>query len=295
MSENLPGTDVPGGVAAATQQVAAAVAQRVALERRAARRGRGGGWGRPAEATRTGQDPEPPSHVRAPLTGFSRQERGGARPCQDVVCRMEKRSQGGKRTRAGVSRAMSWGPRLELARGPGAARGAGGDTNAWRAPHRALRGCACPRWPPRVPRLRPPPGPPPREARATRRGSVPGAVRVATSVSAMSPCGSVPCGGVRAAPPTSSRYSANHTAQHSANVSRIDFCRKVRSSVTETRGPHFGGCPGSLKQRPGDAHRAGAPCVPSAPRPSPASQGLGATSPAASSRFGCPAGPAHCC
>lgn len=145
------------------------------------------------------------------------------------------------------------------------------------------------------PRLRPPPGPPPREARATRRGSVPGAVRVATSVSAMSPCGSVPCGGVRAAPPTSSRYSANHTAQHSANVSRIDFCRKVRSSVTETRGPHFGGCPGSLRQRPGDAHRAGAPCVPPAPRPSPASQGLGATSPAASSRFGCPAGPAHCC
>lgn len=121
----MPGTDVPGGVAAATQQVAAAVAQRVALERRAARRGRGRGWGRPAEATRTGQDPEPPSHVRAPLTGFSRQERGGARPCQDVVCRMEKRSQGGKRTRAGVSRAMSWGPRLELARGPGAARGAG--------------------------------------------------------------------------------------------------------------------------------------------------------------------------
>lgn len=80
MSENLPGTDVPGGVAAATQQVAAAVAQRVALERRAARRGRGGGWGRPAEATRAGQDPEPPSHVRAPLTGFSRQERGRRAP-----------------------------------------------------------------------------------------------------------------------------------------------------------------------------------------------------------------------
>lgn len=104
-----------------------------------------------------------------------------------------------------------------------------------------------------------------------------------------------PVEGSAAAPPTSSRYSANHTAQHSANVSRIDFCRKVRSSVTESRGPHFGGCPGSLRQRPGDAHRAGAPCVPSAPRPSPASQGLGATSPAASSRFGCPAGPAHCC
>lgn len=80
MSENLPGTDVPGGVVAATQQVAAAVAQRVALERRAARRGRGGGWGRPAEATRAGQDPEPPSHVRAPLTGFSRQERGRRAP-----------------------------------------------------------------------------------------------------------------------------------------------------------------------------------------------------------------------
>lgn len=168
---------------------------------------------------------------------------------------------------------MSWGPRLELARGPGAARGAGAAQTL--GEHRTE-----PRGAARVPggRLASPAsgrhlGRLPREARATRRGSVPGALRVATSVSAMSPCGSVPCGGVRRGPPTSSRYSANHTAQHSANVSRIDFCRKVRSSVTETRGPHFGGCRGSWKQWPGDAHRAGAPCVPSAPRPSPASRG----------------------
>lgn len=233
--------------------------------------------------------------MRAPLTGFSRQERGRRAP-------LSGRGLSHGEEVAGREADSGWGvTRHVLGTEAGArsrARGCawrGGGTNARRAPHRAPRGCACPRWPPRVPRLWPPPGPPPREARATRRGSVPGAVRVATSVSAMSPCGSVPCGGVRAAPPTSSRYSANHTAQHSANVSRIDFCRKVRSSVTETRGPHFGGCPGSLKQRPGDAHRAGAPCVPPAPRPSPASQGLGATSPAASSRFGCPAGPAHCC
>lgn len=235
------------------------MAQRVALERRAARRGRGGGWGRPAEATRTGQDPEPPSHVRAPLTGFSRQERGRRAP-------LSGRGLSHGEEVAGREADSGWGVTRHVLGTEAGARS-------------RARGCACPRWPPRVPRLRPPPGPPPREARATRRGSVPGAVRVATSVSAMSPCGSVPCGGVRAAPPTSSRYSAN--------VSRIDFCRKVRSSVTETRGPHFGGCPGSLRQRPGDAHRAGAPCVPSAPRPSPASQGLGATSPVTSSRFGC--------
>lgn len=181
MSENLPGTDVPGGVVAATQQVAAAVAQRVALERRAARRGRGGGWGRPAEATRTRQDPEPPSHVRAPLTGFSRQERGRRAP-------LSGRGLSHGEEVAGREADSGWGVTRHVLGTEAGARS-------------RARGCACPRWPPRVPRLRPPPGPPPREARATRRGSVPGAVRVATSVSAMSPCGSVPCGGVRRGPP----------------------------------------------------------------------------------------------
>lgn len=58
---------------------------------------------------------------------------------------MEKRSQGGKRTRAGVSRAMSWGPRLELARGPGAARVPGGrlasppPAATWAAPSGSAR------------------------------------------------------------------------------------------------------------------------------------------------------------
>lgn len=180
---------------------------------------------------------------------------------------MEKRSQGGKRTRAGVSRAMSWGPRLELARGPGAARVPGGRLASPASGRHLGR---------------------PLGKRARPGGARSRALCAWPPLSARCHHAAVsPVEGSAAAPPTSSRYSAN--------VSRIDFCRKVRSSVTETRGPHFGGCPGSLRQRPGDAHRAGAPCVPSAPRPSPASQGLGATSPAASSRFGCPAGPARCC
>lgn len=124
MSENLPGTDVPGGVAAAATQ-------HVALERRVARRGRGGGWGRPAEATRTGQDPEPPSHVRAPLTGFSRQERGRRAP-------LSGRGLSHGEEVAGREADSGWGVTCHVLGTEAGARS-------------RARGCACPRWPPRVP------------------------------------------------------------------------------------------------------------------------------------------------